>query len=221
MPRRTFSTGCIIAGCCAWRVARMACASTWRTSTRASPRTRRRVARTWIFSDIIVRKYAPLPAATLSVLVRRLRYAAPQLKRGIDSALARARRRLPHSRVEGVDWYWPEDENPSAPHEAIDDRVRLLAPFDPIVWDRRRFELLWAWPYRFEAYNPAPKRRFGYYALPLLWREHVIGWANVSAKDGALAGEFGYVESAGAPRDRVFRRELAAEMERMQTFLRT
>ncbi len=131
--------------------------------------------------------------------MRRLRYAAPQLKRGIDSALARAKRRLPHARVEGVDWYWPEDEQPGASRETIDDQVRLLAPFDPIVWDRRRFELLWAWPYRFEAYNPAPKRRFGYYALPLLWREHVIGWANVSLKDGALAGEFGYVDSAGAP----------------------
>jgi len=173
-----------------------------------------------LLADIIVRKYAPLPAATLSVLVRRLRYAAPQLKRGIDSALARAKRRLAHARVEGVDWYWPADEEPGSSGEAIGDQVRLLAPFDPVVWDRRRFELLWAWPYRFEAYNPPSKRRFGYYALPLLWREHVIGWANLSVKDGALAGEFGYVDGAGAPHHRVFRRELAAEMERMQAFLR-
>ena len=56
-----------------------------------------------------------------------------------------------------------------------DQEVRLLAPFDPIVWDRRRFELLWSWPYRFEAYTPVAKRRWGYYALPLLWRESVIG----------------------------------------------
>ena len=61
-----------------------------------------------------------------------------------------------------------------------DDTVRLLAPFDPVVWDRRRFELLWNWAYRFEAYTPVPKRRWGYYALPLLWREGVIGWANAS-----------------------------------------
>ena len=51
--------------------------------------------------------------------------------------------------------------------------VRLLAPFDPIVWDRRRFELLWGWPYRFEAYTPVAKRKLGYYALPLLWRDRV------------------------------------------------
>lgn len=52
-----------------------------------------------------------------------------------------------------------------------DERVRLLAPFDPLVWDRRRFELLWGWPYRFEAYTPPAKRKLGYYALPLLWRD--------------------------------------------------
>ena len=64
--------------------------------------------------------------------------------------------------------------------------MRLLAPFDPVVWDRRRFELLWGWAYRFEAYTPAPKRKLGYYALPLLWRDRVIGWANLSVKDGEL-----------------------------------
>ena len=69
---------------------------------------------------------------------------------------------------------------PSAASEP-DDEVRLLAPFDPVVWDRRRFEILWGWAYRFEAYTPVPKRKLGYYALPLLWRDRVIGWANVSA----------------------------------------
>ena len=58
--------------------------------------------------------------------------------------------------------------------------VRFLTPFDPVVWDRDRFELLWGWQYRFEAYTPAPKRKLGYYAMPLLWRDRVIGWANLS-----------------------------------------
>ena len=49
--------------------------------------------------------------------------------------------------------------------------MRLLAPFDPVVWDRRRFEMFWGWAYRFEAYTPAAKRQLGYYALPLLWRD--------------------------------------------------
>src|SRR5256885_12596249 len=62
-------------------------------------------------------------------------------------------------------------------------RSRLLAPFDPVVRDRTRFEMLWGWVYRFEAYTPAPKRKLGYYAMPLLWRDRVIGWGNLSVQD--------------------------------------
>ena len=62
--------------------------------------------------------------------------------------------------------------------------MRLLAPFDPVVWDRRRFEILWGWAYRFEAYTPAAKRTLGYYALPLLWRDRVIGWGNLAVREG-------------------------------------
>ena len=72
----------------------------------------------------------------------------------------------------------------SAPPSTM--RVRLLAPFDPVVWDRRRFELFWGWPYRFEAYTPLAKRKLGYYALPMLWRDRVVGWANLSVRDGVL-----------------------------------
>jgi uncharacterized protein YcaQ len=85
------------------------------------------------------------------------------------------------------------------------------------VWDRRRFELLWGWTYKFEAYTPAPQRKLGYYALPLLWGEQVVGWGNLSATDGKLRGQFGYAERA--PRDAAFKRELADEMDRMRAFL--
>ena len=165
--------------------------------------------------DVIVCKYAPLPAASLAVLVRRLRYAVPQWTGELTAALQRAKRRLPHADVEGVDWYWPEE--PVFTVAGNDDVVRLLAPFDPVVWDRRRFELLWGWAYRFEAYTPAAKRQLGYYALPLLWRDHVIGWGNVSVKDGTLHSDVGYI--ASQPRSRVFRRALEEELDRLRIFL--
>ena len=165
--------------------------------------------------DVIVRNYAPLPAASLSVLVRRLRYAVPQWTGELTAAIQRAKQRLPHARVEGVDWYWPDE--PVFDVAGDDDVVRLLAPFDPVVWDRRRFEMLWGWAYRFEAYTPAPKRKLGYYALPLLWRDHVIGWGNVSMKDGTLQSDFGYV--ASQPRGRAFRRALEEELDRLRMFL--
>jgi uncharacterized protein YcaQ len=168
--------------------------------------------------DVVVRIYAPLPGPSLSSLVSRLRFAVPQWQTELKSALQRAKERLSYARVDGTDWYWAkQDAVRAATPEAPQDMVRLLAPFDPVVRDRARFEVLWGWEYRFEAYTPAPKRRLGYYAMPLLWRDRVIGWGNLSVKNGALNSEFGYVGSQ--PRDRAFKRELTAELDRMRVFL--
>ena len=168
--------------------------------------------------DVAVRKYAPLPAAGLNVLVRRLRYAAPQWRGGLERALMRARQRLAHASVDGTSWYWPVGEDARIGADAIDGEARLLAPFDPIVWDRARFERFFGWAYRFEAYTPATRRKLGYYALPLLWRGHAIGWGNVALRGGAIAVDFGYV-AGKPPRERAFKVALDAEIERMRAFL--
>jgi hypothetical protein len=52
----------------------------------------------------------------------------------------------------------------------------------------------------------------------LLWQDRVIGWGNLAVKNGELQAEFGYVESY-SPLDRMFRRELEVELERIRTFL--
>lgn len=166
--------------------------------------------------DVVVSQYAPLPAASLSLVISRLRYAVPQWRGELRSALQRARMRLAHAVVDGVSWYWPGDE--AQPFDSQPEGVRLLAPFDPVVWDRRRFELLWGWAYRFEAYTPVSKRKLAYYALPLLWRDRVVGWGDLSVKNGALKAAFGYV-AGKPPRDRAFKRELESETERMRLFL--
>jgi uncharacterized protein YcaQ len=98
--------------------------------------------------------------------------------------------------------------------------VRLLAPFDPIVWDRRRFELLWGWAYRFEAYTPVSKRKLGYYALPLLWRDQIVGWANVTVTGDSASAALGYV-SGTPPRSRAFEAALDRELASLGTFLAT
>ena len=166
--------------------------------------------------DVVVNIYAPLPDASLSYYVRRLRYAVPQWEKELAAALGRARERLAHARVEGVDWYWPSTENPKNAREM--EGARLLAPFDPVVHDRTRFQILWDWVYRFEAYTPAPKRKLGYYALPLLWRDRVIGWGNLAVENGKLTREFGYV-TGRRPRDPHFKRELEAEVDQVRVFL--
>lgn len=168
--------------------------------------------------DVAVRKYAPLPAASLAQLIARLRYGAPQWRGSLRNAVQRAKQRLARAQVDGTDWFWPAAEALPRRGDVDDERVRLLAPFDPVVWDRRRFELFWGWQYRFEAYTPAVKRKLGYYALPLLWRDQVVGWGNLSFAGGSLSSSFGYV-TGKAPSARAFKRGLQEELAQMERFL--
>jgi uncharacterized protein YcaQ len=158
--------------------------------------------------------------ASVRQLASMLRYGAPHL------ALELMDRRLIERALDGgglravvvnhVEWILPAGERINGD---ADDRVRPLAPFDPVVWDRRRFQSFWGWSYRFEAYTPAPKRMLGYYALPLLWRDAVIGWGNLCVTDERLEAELGFIEKR--PRDAAFTRELDAELERFARFMRT
>ncbi len=169
--------------------------------------------------DVIINKYAPLPERSLRELISLLRGGVPQWDALRAASFARAKARLPSVELEGVRWYWPEGELPnSSKYKPQDDTVRLLAPFDPVVWDRRRFELFWNWSYRFEAYTPAPKRIRGYYALPLLWRDEVIGWGNLAVQNGTLQTELGFV-TGQTPKDKAFRSALDEELDRMHSFL--
>ena len=98
--------------------------------------------------------------------------------------------------------------------DEVDASARLLAPFDPVVWDRRRFAAFWGWEYRLEAYTPPAKRKLGYYALPLLWRADAVGWANAKVADRTLSVDVSFAKAP--PRGAAFRRALADEAERLR-----
>jgi uncharacterized protein len=168
----------------------------------------------------IVDKYAPLPSASLGYLAQLLQYGAPHLKGETRALLAELRATLPQAKVDGVTWLWTPGEDPASGRWRVDaQRVRLLAPFDPIVWDRRRFELLWGWAYKFEAYTPAAKRTMGHYALPLLYGDHAIGWANATLVDKArLEAHVGFADRSWA-RQRPLARAIDAELALMAQFL--
>ena len=157
---------------------------------------------------------------SLAQLLRHLCGGAPQWAEHRAAALERAKQRLAHRRVDGIDWYWPAQERPISRRWQPDEGVRLLTPFDPVVWDRRRFEIFWGWRYRFEAYTPAPKRKLGYYALPLLWRERVIGWGNLTATE---AGPMlpSAISSGRAPRDSAYRARARGRARAHARFPRT
>lgn len=176
-----------------------------------------RRARAEALLDRVVTLYAPLPSASLGYLTSLLGYGAPHLRAETREAFKRAKARYPHAQIEGQTWFWPADENPASRRHAPDERLRLLAPFDPVVWDRRRFTLLWAWTYKFEAYTPAAKRTMGHYALPLLWGEHMHGWANLRVERGVLKHELGF--AGPVPRGAAFKTALEEELQRIREFL--
>ena len=68
--------------------------------------------------------------------------------------------------------------------DAIDARPRLefLAPLDPMLWDRKLVEALWDYHYKWEIYTPADQRKFGYYVLPVLWGDRLVGRIEAAAE---------------------------------------
>jgi uncharacterized protein YcaQ len=89
-------------------------------------------------------------------------------------------------RVEG--WrdvvYVPADSR--VPRRGVEGR--LVSPFDPVMWQRKRVERLFGFDYRIEIYVPAPKRRYGYYVLPFLFGDRFVARVDLRAdrKRGAL-----------------------------------
>ena len=176
-----------------------------------------RLARAGQFLDILVNLYAPLPAASLGYLCTLLRFGVSHLAAEVKQLQQHSQSRYAHAQVDGRLWLWPHGENPMAPRHSVDDRLRFLAPFDPLVWDRHRFQLFWGWEYKLEAYVPAHKRRMGHYAMPMLWGEQMLGWANLKVVDGRLRHELGF--AGPRPRGRSFRLALDEALQQMQVFL--
>jgi uncharacterized protein YcaQ len=175
-----------------------------------------RLARAGQLLDTVVKLYAPLPAASLSYLCRLLRDGVPHLVAETRQLQERAKSRFAHAEVDGLLWFWPQTENPVAGRHQVDDKLRLLAPFDPLVWDRRRFQLFWGWEYKLEAYVPAHKRRRGHYAMPMLWGEQVVGWANLKVVNGRIQHKLGF---AGQRPGGGFQCALDEALQQMQEFL--
>jgi uncharacterized protein len=166
---------------------------------------------------LVCRILAPMPLRGLTETLRLLRYSVRGLNVG-RSVVAELIRdgEVETAEVEGIQYVWPAGRirNYEAPAQ-----VRFLAPFDPLVWDRRRFEHFWGWAYRFEAYTPERKRVRGYYAMPLLWRDQVIGWANARVAQGQINLQVGF--QSARPASRNFATALEEETERMRVFLGT
>lgn len=80
---------------------------------------------------------------------------------------------------EAVPYYAHRDSKPQLEQIAdgvvIPSRTLLFSPFDPVVWDRTRLKSLFGMDYKIEVYTPEPKRKYGYFTLPILHDGQMVG----------------------------------------------
>lgn len=101
-----------------------------------------------------------------------------------------------------------------------ESRTTLLSPFDPLIADRKRLKKLWDFDYSIEIYVPKDKRKYGYYVLPILQGDQLIGRIDPSMdrKTGILTVN-GIWAEADAPDDRLTGDAVATAVNELAKFL--
>jgi len=104
------------------------------------------------------------------------------------------------------------DLDPPRPPVAV-----LLSPFDNLLWDRAFVRRVFGFEHVIEVYKPAPQRRYGYYVLPFLWRDRLVGRADLKAErgDGALVLKTLHLEP-GVRRSAALEEALERALERLR-----
>jgi uncharacterized protein YcaQ len=113
----------------------------------------------------------------------------------------------------------PDEWNPFAP--STTDEVHLLAPLDNVIWDRARTLALFDFDYVWEVYKPEHLRKWGYYTMPILWGDALVGrlWPQLNRKTGTLSIEGIWLEDKALWKVGEFVNALGAALNRLSMFV--
>ncbi len=128
-----------------------------------------------------------------------------------------------HGRAWPGPWYVHAEDLPLLDRLAAGEwepRTTLLSPFDNLICDRARTELLWGFRFRIEIYVPKADRQYGYYVLPILHGDQLIGRLDpvMDKTSGRLTVNAVYAEP-DAPKGEETGRAVAGAVEELATFL--
>ena len=129
------------------------------------------------------------------------------------------------TRIEGLSGLWFVHSDDLEHLETLsqgawEPRTTLLSPFDPLIADRKRLKKLWGFDYSIEIYVPKDKRKYGYYVLPVLHGDRLIGRVDptMDRKTGTLTIN-GIWAEADAPKDRPTGTAVKRAIEDLARFL--
>ena len=154
----------------------------------------------------------------------------------LDAPRKRAVRRLIESRMRrgelvavalegaGKQEHWIAPEAVERRGEGASGLVHILSPFDPLIIQRKRTHLVFDYEHRFEAYVPKEKRRFGYFALPVLVGEDIVAALDLKTdrkKGKLLLQKWNWVGEGKAARGdprKELKRRIEEELDRFERF---
>jgi uncharacterized protein YcaQ len=181
-------------------------------------------------ADALARPALPAPDARKELLVLAARYhgvgtlqdladyhrLTPTLCKPALAELVEEGRLLP---VSVREWDRPAYLHPEARQRRRISGRALLSPWDPVVWNRDRALRMFGFHYRIEIYTPAPKRQYGYYVMPFLLGDELVGRVDLKADRarGALLVQSAWTEPAVDGRD--VAGELMDELRLMASWL--
>jgi len=124
----------------------------------------------------------------------------------------------------GKQEHWAASEQLQRDYGTAGERAHILSPFDPLIIQRRRTHLFFDYEHRFEAYVPKEKRKFGYFALPVLVDETIVAAIDLKAdrqKKKLLVQKWNWVgegkAAKGEPR-KDLKRRIEEELHRFEEF---